>query len=63
MAKRKKVKVSNHDATTIGPIADNIAKSWIAAHGTSAALALSRLVHEKIFATYKHMEQKYGEVN
>lgn len=58
-----KIRLGKGGAKEVTRIASGLADKLIASHGTSKAFVISRLVHEKVFATYKRMERKYPNEN
>jgi hypothetical protein len=65
MSKTKKVAVklgSKEEAEHISKVAHNMAEGLIAGETLRLALPIARLIHEKVFASYKRIEHKYGKV-
>lgn len=61
-AKKVKVRLTGHDAVDVSKAAQSVANKLIAHHGSSLALAIGRLIHEKVYANYKRLEKRYGKV-
>ncbi len=57
-----KVKLKKGEAVIITRRANNIANDLIARYGLRKAFVIGKLVHEKVLANYKRMEEKYGTV-
>jgi hypothetical protein len=59
---KTKVKLKTEEAERINTVADRLSKTIIAGETLRLALPIARLIHEKIFAEYKKIEEKYGKV-
>ena len=57
-----KVKYDSDEAKHIARRADGLAEKLIAGETLRIALPIARLVYEKVTASYKRIEKKYGEV-
>ena len=58
---RVKIKLKVGEATAISRIAECVARKLIAGHGSRLAFAITRLIHEKVFANYKRMQREHPD--
>ena len=61
-AVKTKIKLTTEEAQNVARIADGLANKLIAGETLRLALPIARLVHEKVIASYKRIESRYGEV-
>jgi hypothetical protein len=57
-----KVKLTTEEAKRVSHCAEGVANKLIAGETLRLALPIARLVHEKVIASYKRIEKKYGKV-
>lgn len=56
---RVKIRLKKGEAAEVTKLANGLADKLICQNGLRIALVVSRLVNEKVFASYKSMERKY----
>lgn len=59
---RAKIRLKGGEAVDVAMAASALSEKLISHHGLRLALVIARLVHEKTFASYKRIEEKYGKV-
>jgi len=58
----KRIKLTTEEAVRVNRIADVTVNKIIAGETLRLAMPIARLIHEKIIAMHKRIEDKYGEV-
>ncbi len=58
-----RIRLTRAEAVDVSRVAHVIAEKLIATHGSKQAVSIGRLIHEKIFASYKRLEGKYGKID
>lgn len=61
--KKLRIKLTRTEAVNMSRVANKVAEGLIATHGIKQAVGIGRLIHEKIFASYKRLEHKYGKID
>jgi len=58
----KRIKLTTEEAKRVNRIADVTVNRIVAGESLRLAMPIARLIHEKIIAMHKRIEDKYGEV-
>ena len=59
---KKRIKLTTEEAKRVNQIADVTANRIVSGETLRLAKPIARLIHEKIIAMHKRIEEKYGEV-
>ena len=59
---KKNIRLKKGEELDVRTAANALATVLIGRHGIRRALVIGRLVHQKIFANYKNLQKKYGEI-